>query len=95
MKWRLTSTHTMVDDAEANKHLAREQRKPWTYECRSTALLPAGSPARQTRPVVSRIEVECRTDGHDTSGVYLAVGYVVMALDVIEVDRLGDPGLLI
>src|ERR1700730_13910815 len=40
-------------------------------------------------------EIERGAERNDASRINLRVRHVVMALDVIEVDRLGDPGLLI
>ena len=40
-------------------------------------------------------EVEDRTDGHDASRIDRVVGHIVVTLDVVEVDRLGDAGLLV
>ena len=40
-------------------------------------------------------EVERRSDRDNAGGINFGVGHVVMTLDMIEIDRLGDTGLLI
>ena len=40
-------------------------------------------------------EIKRGTNRHDASGINFAVRHVIMALDVIEVDRLSDAGQLI
>src|SRR5215475_4839937 len=56
---------------------------------------PAPSAARETLPPVRRPEIEDRAERHDSRRVHAAVAPVVVALDVIEVDRLGDAGVLV
>ena len=40
-------------------------------------------------------EIEKRTDRNDASWINRRVRHVVMSLDVIEIDRVGDAALLI
>src|SRR5712691_5074643 len=40
-------------------------------------------------------EVKRRSDRHDSCRINVSVRHVVMALDVIEIDRVGNAGLLI
>ena len=46
-------------------------------------------------PAVRFHKVQDRTERHDARGIYLAVRHIVMALDVVEIDRLSDARLLI
>src|SRR5215468_3628952 len=55
---------------------------------------PAPSAACETLPPVRRPEIEDRAERNDPRRVHAAVAAVVVALDVIEVDRLGDSGML-
>ena len=41
------------------------------------------------------LQIEQRADRNDSSRINLSVRHVVMTLDVIEIDRVGDAGLLI
>ena len=40
-------------------------------------------------------EIEERADGNDASGINLSVRHVVVALDVVEIDRVCNAWLLI
>lgn len=46
-------------------------------------------------PPVRLREIECRSDRNDAGGVNLGVRHIVMALDVVEIDGVGDARLLI
>ena len=53
--------------------------------------------AQRLHPLASvrSVEVQFRPDRNDPRRVDLVVGDVVVALDVVEVHRLGDAGLLV
>jgi hypothetical protein len=59
------------------------------------------SPARQRRAlpqlfaIVRFFQIKYWTDGNDPSRINLSVRHVIMALDVIEIDRVRDAWLLI
>jgi hypothetical protein len=59
------------------------------------------SPARQRRALpqpsatMRFFQIKHRTNGDDLSRINLSMRYVVVALDVIEIDRVGDSWLLI
>ena len=40
-------------------------------------------------------EIEERADGHNSGRINFSVGHVIMTLDVIEIDRVGNSWLLI
>src|SRR5215470_18444654 len=71
---------------------AREDGRGKLY-ARNTG--PAPSAACETLPPVRRPKIEDRPERNDSRRVHPAVASVVVAFDVIEVDRLGDAGMLV
>ena len=74
---------------------ARAHRRSVRRRCGQRVVVTSAVPPERPRAIVRRGKVELRPDRHDAGRVHLALAAVIVPLDLLEADGLGDARHLI